>query len=173
MDFSKYKAELKKAASGKGSADLGIKAGDKNAQIAAGNILAQRGAVEEIREIYRNGDITPTELGEIVQPSFGDIKAAAPDLATGAIPGNPTKGGGMGKAYEGLSAEKIASLDASSIKELSAHHDSSAASAGSSLALEKQLQRIKDDPNLHNKLSQDQIVALNSDSRAIKAGISI
>jgi len=173
LDFGTYKSELKQAASGKGSRILGITAGDKNAQIAAGNILAQRGAVEEIREIYRNGDITPSELGEIVQPSFGDIKAAAPDLATGARPGDPTTGGGMGKAYEGLSAEKIASLDASSIKELSAHHDSSAASAGSSLALQKQLQRIKDDPNLYNKLSQDQIDALNSDSRAKAGGIKI
>ncbi|GDX62942.1 hypothetical protein LBMAG34_4760 [Candidatus Saccharibacteria bacterium] len=172
LDFGSYQRELRNIASGKGSAVLKAKKGDRNVQIAAGNILAQQGDVEHIRAMlgggtvgtgadavtYAPGTIDPQTLSEFVQPSFGDLKSAAPDLTNG---GNPN-------AFEGLSAEKIASLDASSIKEMSKYHDPGGGGAAKSLELQKQLSLLRQDPNLRNKLSQKQIDALNADSRGVR-----
>jgi len=166
--FGNYQAELRKVASGQGSSVLKAKKGDRNVQIAAGNILAQQGDVESLRAMRYGGTvegvpysadaIDETTLSEMIKPSYGDISSAAPDLA---------KGGP--RAYEGISAEKIASLDASSIAEMSRYHDSN---PGASLALQKQLARLSQDESLRNKLNQKQIEALGRDSRAINGGIS-
>jgi hypothetical protein len=167
LSFPEYQKELRSIASGKGSSKLRAQAGDKNVQIAAGNMLAQQGDVETLRAMhyggtvdgvsYSAGEIGETTLSEMIKPSYGDISSAAPDLA---------KGGP--KAFEGLSAEKIAGLDASSIKEMSKFHDSGAASPNASLALQKQLSLLQQDPNLRNKLNQKQIDALNADRRGVR-----
>ena len=161
LAFPEYQKQLRLAASGQGSSRLGIAAGDKNAQIAAGNLLAQQGDVEHIRAMvngtsvvdrstgevtdYSNHKITTQELSEIVQPSFGDIKAAAPDLTSG----------GSTSALEGLSAEKIAALDHTSIT-------LAASTPGGLNNLKTHAQQIYNDNNLRNKLNKDQIKALNA-----------
>jgi hypothetical protein len=144
LGFETYQEELRSIASGKGSSKLKARAGDRNIQIAAGNLLAQQGDVEGLRNINNSGVIDTTTLAEMVQPSFGDIKAAAPDLTSG----------GSTKAYEGLSAEKIVGLDHTSI-------DLMASTPSAKANMKSQAQRIHDDPNLRNKLNEKQRDALN------------
>ncbi len=144
LSFQNYQKELRSIASGKGSSTLKAKAGDRNVQIAAGNMLAQQGDVEGLRSMLNNGDIEVSTLGEMIQPSFGDIKAAAPDLAQG----------GDNRAYEGLSAEKITALDHTSI-------DIMASTPTAKANMITQAQRLHSDPNLRNKLNENQISALN------------
>jgi hypothetical protein len=125
MDFREYQKELRNIASGKGSSSLGASRPDRNMRISAGNLLAQQGDVEHIRAMrnggtagkaedavsYAPGTIDDQTLSEIIQPSFGDIKSAAPDL---------TKGG-QASAFYGVSTSGISKLDASSIAEYTKH----------------------------------------------------
>jgi hypothetical protein len=125
MDFGEYQKELRNIASGKGSSRLGASRPDRNMRISAGNLLAQQGDVEHIRAMrnggtvgtgadavsYAPGTIDDQTLSEIIQPSFGDIKSAAPDLAKG----------GQASAFYGVSTSGISKLDASSIAEYTKH----------------------------------------------------
>jgi hypothetical protein len=125
MDFREYQKALRNIASGKGSSSLGASRPDRNMRISAGNLLAQQGDVEHIRAMrnggtagkaedavsYAPGTIDDQTLSEIIQPSFGDIKSAAPDL---------TKGG-QASAFYGVSTSGISKLDASSIAEYTKH----------------------------------------------------
>ncbi len=158
LSFPAYQKELRNIASGKGSSVLKVNKDDKNVQIAAGNLLAQQGDVEGIRAMRYGGTvdnvtfspntIDDARLSEIVAPAMGDIKSAAPDL---------TRGGSVDEsktAYEGLSAEKIAALDHTSI-------DLMASTPTAKANMITQAQRLHSDPNLRNKLNEKQINALN------------
>jgi hypothetical protein len=184
-DFGTYQSELRKVASGQGSSVLKANKGDRNVQIAAGNLLAQQGDVAHLRAMASGGQVTnlstgaiegdysgskiePNDLAEMIKPSYGDIKSAAPDVASG----------GSMSAYYNIGTNGITGLDASSIAAYSEHlrtHTPKDANEAAALADAKKNfnARIQELSTSDKKelLKADQITQLNAYSAS--AGLTV
>jgi hypothetical protein len=154
IDHGTYMSELRKVASGGESAVLGLNAAaNPTMQLSAMNELAEAGEWDTIRQMHQTGEITPTMLAEGIQPYIGDASAKAPDLV---------KGGDIKAGYEGISAEKIAGLDKSSIQTMTKFMADPGTDASTRKYLEDQLRRLHSDKSLSAKLDRTSKEHLNA-----------
>jgi len=143
MDYPAYGDELVKVATGRGSADLGVKAGDKSMQVAAISELAGRGDWELLRDEVYNTDPENKVFSRGIEPHVGDAAAKAPDL----VKRDQTQ------AFKQLSAEAILSFDTSTMKTLQVWSKANPALRQSA---EKAVDTIASDSRFYSKLSQEQ-----------------
>lgn len=153
MAHDDYVTELGKLARGEDSKLNNGKKGDRNMRIAAGNILAQQGEVDTLRQMRLDQATTGVDdimLGEMIQPSFSDIKAKAPEL---------TNGMRIKEAYQDISAEKMLGLDKTSWDLLIQQTRINPVAKAN---FRSQMQLIHQDPKLRAGLSGEIITKLNN-----------